>query len=75
MVPINVAPWLWGWPNLLLQRFAAANSTIILTGPLSSGDPGAAGIDTLEDLARVPPAFSGYLWTNRIEIIGPALRR
>ena len=75
MVPINVAPWLWGWPNLLLHRFAAANSTIIMTGPLSSGDPGAAGIDTLEDLARVPPAFSGYLWTNRIELIGPALRR
>src|SRR5262245_41934413 len=25
MVPINVAPWLWGWPDRLLDRMAAAN--------------------------------------------------
>lgn len=73
MVPLNVAPWLWGWPNLLQQRFDAASSKIVLTGPLHGGDPGAAGIDTLEVLDRVPPTFSGYIWTNRIEIIGPAL--
>ena len=33
------------------------------------GDPGTAGIDTLEDLAAVPASFRGYLWTNRIELI------
>ena len=75
MIPINVAPWLWGWPNLLLQRFRAAGSQIILIGPYASGDPGSAGIDTIEDLSRVPPGFSGYLWTNRIEIIGPAVKQ
>lgn len=75
MIPVNVAPWLWGWPNLLLQRFHGAGSEVILLGPLSSGDPGAAGIDTLEELARVPEGFSGYLWTNKIEVIGPAVKR
>lgn len=73
MVPINVAPYLWGWPNLFQQRIADAGSSIILLGPFESGDPGTAGIDDLETLALIPSDFSGYVWTNRIERIGPAL--
>lgn len=72
MIPINIAPWLWGWPNLLQQRMADAGSQIILLGPYGSGDPGTAGIDDLETLAQVPKDFDGYVWTNRIELIGPA---
>jgi glycerophosphoryl diester phosphodiesterase len=75
MVPINVAPWLWGWPNLFQQRLRETGSEIILVGPYTVGDPGAAGIDTKEDLVRVPEGFGGYLWTNRIELIGPLARR
>lgn len=74
MVPLNVAPFLWGWPNLFLQRLGDAGSEVILLGPYAPGDPGTAGIDTLEQLAQVPEQFTGYLWTNRIELIGPALR-
>lgn len=73
MIPVNVAPWLWGWPNLLQQRFREAGSEVILLGPVESGDPGTAGIDTLDQLARIPDSFSGYIWTNRIELIGPAV--
>jgi len=73
MVPLNVAPFLWGWPNLLLARLRDVGSEVILLGPYEAGDPGTAGIDTLEQLAEVPQSFSGYLWTNRIEVIGPAL--
>jgi glycerophosphoryl diester phosphodiesterase len=75
MVPINAAPYLWGWPDLFQQRLRNAGSEVILLGPYAPGDPGSAGIDTLEQLARVPQSFSGYLWTNRIELIGPALRQ
>ncbi len=74
MVPINIAPWLWGWPNLFQQRMREAGSEIILLGPFEAGDPGTAGIDDLETLAAVPDTFSGYVWTNRIERIGPALK-
>jgi glycerophosphoryl diester phosphodiesterase len=74
MVPVNIAPWLWGWPNLFQQRMSEAGSEIILLGPFESGDSGTAGIDDLETLARVPHDFSGYVWTNRIERIGPALK-
>jgi glycerophosphoryl diester phosphodiesterase len=73
MLPLNVAPFVWGWPNLFLERMRNAGSEVILLGPTGAGDPGTAGIDTLEQLAQVPAAFDGYLWTNRIEIIGPAL--
>ena len=74
MIPINVAPWLWGWPNLLQARLREAGSEIILLGPFGAGDPGTAGIDDLETLAMVPADFDGYVWTNRIELIGPALK-
>lgn len=75
LVPVNAAPLLWGWPNLFLRRLADAGSAVVLTGPYSPGDIGTAGIDSLETLAMVPADFTGYLWTNRIEVIGPALLR
>ena len=73
LVPINVAPFVWGWPHLFTERLRAAGSQVILLGPYEAGDPGTAGIDTPELLAQVPAGFDGYLWTNRIETIGPAL--
>lgn len=75
MLPVNMAGWLWGWPNLFLARMAEAGTEVILIGPYSGGDIGTRGIDDLETLAMVPEGFSGYLWTNRIEEIGPALGR
>ena len=48
---------------------------MILLDPYSSGDPGTAGIDTPELLARVPDSFAGYVWTNKIEAIGPLARQ
>lgn len=73
MVPINLSGWLWGWPNLFQQRMTEAGSAIILMGPYGAGDPGTAGIDEIETLEQIPQGFSGYVWTNRIERIGPAL--
>ena len=73
MLPINVAPFVWGWPNLFLERIRNAGSQVILLGPYGAGDPGTAGIDTLEHLSQVPVGFDGYVWTNRIEVIGLAL--
>jgi len=74
MIPINAAPFLWGWPNLLLQRFADAGSAVILLGPYGAGDPGTAGLDDLEMIDQIPEGFQGYVWTNRIELVGPALK-
>jgi glycerophosphoryl diester phosphodiesterase len=74
MVPINVAPWLWGWPNRFLQRMKDVGSSVILMGPYSSGDAGTSGIDTPEDAALIPPKFPGLVWTNEIATIAPIVR-
>ena len=74
MVPINFAWLAWGWPNLFLQRMQEAGTNVILVGPYAAGDPGTDGIDSPEELAQVPEAFTGYLWTNRIEVIGPLVK-
>jgi len=74
MVPSNIAPWLWGWPDLFIQRLRDNGSGVILLGPYGSGDIGTSGIDSPEDAARVPADFDGYVWTNAIETIGPLLK-
>jgi glycerophosphoryl diester phosphodiesterase len=73
MVPVNLAWLAWGWPNLFLRRMQDAGSQVILLGPYEAGDPGTNGIDTLDELAQVPEGFTGYIWTNTIELIGPAV--
>ena len=50
---------------------ADAGTEVVLLGEFSSGDPGSTGIDDAETLAKVPDDFAGYIWTNRIEVIGP----
>lgn len=73
-VPANYAWLLWGWPHRFAARMREAGSEVILLGPLDPFDPGSAGIDTLDQLSLVPDGFDGFVWTNRIEIVGPALK-
>ncbi|MCA6113557.1 glycerophosphodiester phosphodiesterase [Bradyrhizobium sp. WSM 1738] len=70
MLPINVAPWLWGWPDRLLNRMKAANSEVFVLGPYRGGGF-SSGIDTTEQFARLPQNYSGGIWTNEIEAIAP----
>jgi glycerophosphoryl diester phosphodiesterase len=73
LLPINIAPWLWGWPDRLVDRMAAAGSTIYLRGEYH-GEAATGGIDTPADLARVPPGYRGGLWTDEIEAIAKAVK-
>ncbi len=74
VVPGNYAPWLWGWPDRFAQRMKSAGSDVILFGPYAGGDF-TTGIDRPDDLELVPETFSGYVWTNRAETIGPLLAK
>lgn len=67
-IPDQIAPWLWGWPNRFMARMEAVNTRVILVA--GSGDF-SAGFDTPADLDRVPATFTGGIWTNRIDRIGP----
>lgn len=72
-VPLNVAPWVWGWPNLFLNRMEGAGSRVFVQGDYHGG--WSTGIDTGKDLARLPEGYSGGVFTDRIEVIAPLVGR
>ena len=75
-VPVDYAPLLWGWPRAFESRMTAVGSTVVLFGtPGGTGNDGAPGIDTPAQLAKVPRGFGGHVWTDRIEVTGPAAQQ
>ena len=70
-IPQNYTPLMWGWPHTFTARMDKAGAAVVLIGAHEKGDPGTTGIDTAEQLNKVPERFSGYVWTDRIEVIGP----
>jgi len=74
LVPINVAPWLWGWPDRLLQRMSGAGSRVFVIGPYHGGEF-SAGIDTPDDIGRLPPHFAGGIMTDEIETVAPLVKQ
>ena len=73
-LPVNFAPWMWGWPNRFIERLTNAGSTVLLLGPYSVGDAGSSGIDTVEQAAMVPAGFDGYISTNDIATVARLLK-
>jgi glycerophosphoryl diester phosphodiesterase len=72
LIPINVAPWLWGWPTRFLQRLESAGAEVFVAGPWDGGF--SRGIDDAATLARLPAGYAGGIWTNRIDRIAPLAR-
>lgn len=70
LVPVNYAPFLWGWPNRFLNRMQSVGTDVYAVGPYT-GRNFSTGIDTADDLARLPSGYSGGIWTNRTEEIAP----
>jgi glycerophosphoryl diester phosphodiesterase len=74
LLPVNIAPWIWGYPHKLPARFAAVGTRVYITGTLD--DTGfSSGVDSAEMLARLPQGFAGGVWTNKIELIGPLAKK
>lgn len=67
-IPINVAPWLWGWPNRFMNRFEGKGSMVILMGAYPSNEI-SPGLDTMEELVRVPANYTGGIWTNDLDLV------
>lgn len=72
-IPINAAPWLWGWPNLFLNRMEATHTFVIVMGAYPAHEI-SPGVDTLEDSDRLPADYDGGIWTNEVERISSHLR-
>jgi glycerophosphoryl diester phosphodiesterase len=73
MLPANFAPYFWGFPNRLTARLAAHGSTLVMLGD-NDGTRYTTGVDSLATLARLPARFDGAIWTNRVDLIGPAIK-
>lgn len=74
-IPVNIAPWLWGWPNRFEARTAAVGTAILLLGPYRVGDTGSSGVDDRTQVGLVPNGFNGFISTNEIGVIAPLLAR
>lgn len=72
LVPANIAPWLWGWPDRFMERMKGSGTQVFVLGDYDGGDF-SSGIDSAADLRKLPAAFAGGIWTNRIEAIAPLL--
>lgn len=72
LVPVNAAPWFWGWPHRMQRRLRAAGSELVVVGPYHGGFT--TGIDTPDDLARLPAGYAGGIWTNEIAWCAKAVK-
>jgi len=75
VVPITQTELLSGWPNRFLMRMREHRTEVMLIGRID-GLSGAnfSRLDTIEELNLVPPGFNGFVWTDRIENVGPRWR-
>ncbi|MFF0310828.1 glycerophosphodiester phosphodiesterase family protein [Streptosporangium sp. NPDC004379] len=71
-VPEKYGRWLWGWPNLFVERMRAHGTRVIVVA--GSGDF-SEGFDAPADLSRLPEDYTGGVWTNRVDVVAPLLRR
>lgn len=74
LLPVNYAPWLWGWPDRFLARMRDAGSEVFVLGLRGGGEEFSRGIDKPEDFARLPKSYTGGIWTNRVDRIAPLAR-
>ncbi|MFZ5693798.1 MAG: glycerophosphodiester phosphodiesterase family protein [Pseudomonadota bacterium] len=74
LVPLNIAPWLWGWPNRFMARMKSANTAVFILGDYDGGNF-STGVDSAAELNRLPKSHAFGIWTNRIESIAPLLAR
>ena len=73
MIPMNYTPWLWGWPNRFLQRMMALNTNVFLIDDYE-GEGFSQGLDDLEKIQELPEDYSGGIWTDRIDLLGPVIK-
>lgn len=74
LLPDKFAPWLWGWPDRFLDRMEA-NQTIVVLEKGNGTEEFSSGFDSPNDLTRLPPGYTGGIWTNRIDQVAPVIRK
>ncbi|WP_309122035.1 glycerophosphodiester phosphodiesterase family protein [Paenibacillus sp.] len=71
-LPEKIAPWLWGFPETFVRRMEEADTRVVLV----AGDGAwSEGFDDPQAVERLPKRYRGFVWTNRIDLIGPYLEK
>jgi glycerophosphoryl diester phosphodiesterase len=73
-MPVNVGPWMWGWPHRFQQRMASVNSVFFAVAPYHGGGF-SGGIDTADALRLLPAGYMGGISTDSIDIIALIVRQ
>ena len=74
VVPLNLRHLAWGWPNRFLVRMQKAGATVYLGGDADFKRGSVDGLDSDDQLRKVPPDWKGGVITDRIEVVGPLLK-
>jgi glycerophosphoryl diester phosphodiesterase len=75
-VPLAQARLVWGWPDRLLARMRAAGSDVFVGGEAELAPRrGMGGLDRPDQVSRLPAGWRGGVSTERIEVVGPLLKR
>ena len=75
MAPTDFGWLLWGWPNRFLERMQKAGTEVFAGGRTDFDLQSVEGLDDPADLEKLPDDWKGGIMTDRIDLIGPALKR
>ncbi len=64
---------LWGWPNRFLSRMADAKVKVMIAQEVKDGR--IVGLTALDQYNDIASSYNGYIWIDKIEEMGPALKR
>ncbi len=67
-IPSSWAGLVWGWPQRFVARMNSVNTDVFTVQYI---DGFTEGVDTATDLSAIHADFKGFIWTDRIEVIGP----
>lgn len=65
-IPVSYAKFLWAWPNKFIDRMKSVNTQVVI---VEGNGVWSEGFDSLESLKNIPDGYSGFIWTNRIDIV------
>ena len=65
-IPLMYAKALWGWPNKFVERMESVNTRVVI---VEGNGKWSEGFDTEESLTKIPSGYTGYVWTNRIDVV------
>jgi glycerophosphoryl diester phosphodiesterase len=72
LLPLNIAGWMWGWPNRFLDRMGSVGTRVFLRGDYQGGF--SDGLDDPDAIDGLPPDYRGGISTDALDLVMPRLQ-